>query len=643
MNDITEQKKFEEALRASEQNYREIFNATTEAIFIHDAQTGAILDVNDAMITIYGYSSKEEVLAGDIGNLNANEGAYTEVYAQNYIQKTLTEGPQKFEWLARKKDGTVFWIEIILKKTEIGGKNRILAVGRDISERKKTEEELQKKQNFIESIIENSPIGFALNTIDDGNGVYVGSKFEEIYGVDRGSLNSVDDYFEKVFIDPGYREQMRERIMGDIMSMDASRMKWDNIPITTKSGEKRIVNIANIPLFEQNLIISTVQDVTEKKLHEEGIIKAKEKAEESDRLKSALLNNMNHEIRTPMNAIMGFSDLMAEAEGEEKNQYAAIIKQSSNQLLTLIDDMIQLSRLQSEKMPLNNVKFNPANLVVEVSRMFNLPEVRKGLEIIVNIPDRYNDLVILSDADKIRQVLTNFVSNALKYTNKGCVELGFEQKGCTVEFYVKDTGIGIPKHEQERIFESFYRGKQALSSAIRGTGLGLSITKELVDLLKGTIGVSSEQNKGSRFYFSIPCIASEMEKPGKPSVCNNISLLDHSLLIVDDELINYQYLEILLKNRVKRIDHAKNGKEAVEMAQKNSYNLILMDMKMPVMGGIEATEILKQQFPELTIIAQTAFSLPEEKASALQAGCDDFLSKPIKKEDVMVMINKYVQ
>ncbi len=417
--------------------------------------------------------------------------------------------------------------------------------------------------------------------------------------------------------------------------------------INASSGDIRWLHTDKIPVFgdngEVNGLIAFVNDITERKLNEEGIIKAKEKAEESDRLKSALLNNMSHEIRTPMNAIMGFSDLMAEADGDMKNQYAAIIRQSSNQLLTLIDDMIQLSRLQSEKMPLNKVKFYPANLVAEVSGMFNLPEVRKEIEIVLNIPDRYKELVILSDADKVRQVLTNFVSNALKYTSKGSVEIGFDLKENNIEFYVKDTGIGIPDQEQDRIFESFYRGKQALSSAIRGTGLGLSITKELVDLMGGRVGVSSEQNKGSRFYFSIPYIASEMEKTGEQPAGNTISTPDRALLIVDDEFINYQYLEILLRNSVKRVDHAANGKVAVDMVHKNRYNLILMDMKMPVMSGIEATKILKKQFPELPIIAQTAFSLPEEKASALQAGCDDFLSKPIKKEELLEVISKYIR
>src|SRR5665647_2708246 len=240
------------------------------------------------------------------------------------------------------------------------------------------------------------------------------------------------------------------------------------------------------------------------------------KPEESNRLKSAFLVSMSHEIRTPMNAIMGFSDLLMEAEGDEKRQFATIIQKCSKQLLTLIDDVLNLSRLQSEKMPVDKIGFKPAELVTDVYLMFNLPNLKKELDIAISIPEPYEDLVILSDANKIRQVMTNFVANAVKYTLEGSVELGFDLQNGFVEFYVIDTGIGIPEKEQQRIFESFYRSEQAISSAIEGTGLGLSIAKELVELMGGVIGVSSVPNKGSRFFFSIPLEISDKMNFGKP-------------------------------------------------------------------------------------------------------------------------------
>jgi len=384
-------------------------------------------------------------------------------------------------------------------------------------------------------------------------------------------------------------------------------------------------------------------DITERNQHELELNAAKVKDEESNRLKPAFLVSMSHEIRTPMNAIMGFSDLLMEAEGDEKRQFAAIIQKCSKQLLSLIDDVIHLSRLQSKILPVDNIRFKPAELVTDVFRMFNHPNLKKELDIAMIIPGQYKDLVMQSDAGKIRQILTNLVANAMKYTLQGIVKLGFELQDGLVEFYVTDTGIGIPEKEQERIFESFYRSEQAISSSIEGTGLGLSIAKELVELMGGVIGVSSNPDKGSRFFFSIPLDKSDKMNSGKPLPQTEQKYLkDYTILIAEDKRVHYLYIEILLKDIVKRIDHAINGKEAVELAIKNCYNLILMDLKMPVMGGIEATKILKRQFPEIPIIAQTAYSMPEEKESALKAGCADFLTKPIKKRELIEMINRYL-
>jgi len=275
--------------------------------------------------------------------------------------------------------------------------------------------------------------------------------------------------------------------------------------------------------------------------------------------------------------------------------------------------------------------------------MFNHPNLNKGIAIKVSIPENFKSCNIQTDVKKVRQVITNFLSNAMKYTFEGSVEIGFEMHRQRIEFYVKDTGIGIPESEKDLIFEAFYRGEQAISSAIRGTGLGLNIAKELIELLGGTMGVQSELNKGSRFHFTVPFQPSpNAVYPNILARIPNLNMQDLVILIVDDEPINYKYLEILLKNKVKKVDIAVNGKQAIEMANNTRYNLILMDLKMPVMSGIEATKILKTKYPDLPVIAQTAYSLPAEKAYALKAGCDDIIVKPINKEKMMEVINKYV-
>ena len=205
-----------------------------------------------------------------------------------------------------------------------------------------------------------------------------------------------------------------------------------------------------------------------------------------------------------MNAIMGFSDLMVEAEGEEKTRYADIVNKSSTLLLKMIDDVVIVSRLQSERLPITISTIRPSELIRDVFQMLNFPDVKKGFVLRINIPSEHMNLSIESDSEKIRQILTNLASNAMKYTFNGYVELGFEANQRDLEFYVMDTGMGIPDEEKERIFEAFYRGQMGLLSAIRGTGLGLSIAKMLVELLGGKIGLTSELGKGSRFYFTIP-------------------------------------------------------------------------------------------------------------------------------------------
>jgi CheY-like chemotaxis protein len=374
----------------------------------------------------------------------------------------------------------------------------------------------------------------------------------------------------------------------------------------------------------------------------EELLEAKGKSEETNRLRSALLNNLSHEVRTPMNAIMGFAGLMSEADENEKNSYAAIILKSSSQLLSLIDEVILLSRLQSEKMTINFSGISPAETVKDVFSMFTLRESKKKIELKTNIPEAHKDLVVLSDTNKVRQVLSNLTSNAIKYTMDGTIEIGFEVCNNKVEFYVKDTGIGIPENEQEKVFETFYRGEQAISSAIGGTGLGLSISRELVSLLGGTMGVNSIPDKGSRFFFTIPLKQMKQKKAVVPVPEQKPKeIKDLYILIVDDEAVNIHYLDVLLKNKAKKIDHAFNGKEAIEKAMDNNYNMVLMDIKMPIMGGIEATKILKAQKPDMVIIAQTAFTLPDDAARVLEAGCDDILCKPVRKEHLFDMVRKY--
>ncbi len=514
------------------------------------------------------------------------------------------------------------------------GKKAILEIFQDITQKK----EIEKKVNLLAQSLESISECVTITDLDDKI-IYVNESLLHTY------------------------QYTKEEIIGNHINIlrtpgDHGKHAMDILPKTMEGGWRgEITNVKKdgtlFPILlstsvirdehEQPIaLIGVAMDITEMSRNRKELVTAKEQAEEINRLKSAFLGNMSHEIRTPMNAIIGFSDLIAGADEEDKNSYAEIIIKSSTQLLALIDDVILISRLQSEKMPVYETEFYPAEVVMDIYSMFNHPDMHNGLEINSKLPEDYRSLVIKSDANKVKQILTNLTSNAVKYTFEGSIEIGFKLQSGHIEFYVKDTGIGISEKEQFQIFETFYRGEQALSAAIRGTGLGLNIAKELVNVIGGTIGVESVVNKGSRFYFTVPVTEMKLKNPeNQHHIINTNKSVNHTILIVDDEPINSHYLETILKGIFKRIDHAPNGKEAINMVSQNKYSLILMDLKMPVMGGIEATKILREKFPEIPIIAQTAYSLPEERTTAMAAGFDDFISKPIKKEELINMMNKY--
>jgi CheY-like chemotaxis protein/anti-sigma regulatory factor (Ser/Thr protein kinase) len=280
------------------------------------------------------------------------------------------------------------------------------------------------------------------------------------------------------------------------------------------------------------------------------------------------------------------------------------------------------------------------SLIKDVYDSFSVQDIPENILLKYEIDANCKDMIIQGDYDKLRQVIANLFSNAIKYTNRGEIVISCSVIGERIEFSVRDTGIGIPASELSTVFNRFYRGQQVEKTAIRGTGLGLSIVKEMVDLLDGIISVESVPEKGSRFFFSIPLVFG-IPKEIKKSTGNSSETImnELSVLIVEDEIYNFLYLHAVLEKLVKDIDNAFDGKEALDMVKMRKYDLIFMDLKMPVMDGHEATRKIKELFPGIPIIAQTAYSHSEEKKLAFKSGCDGYLTKPISKETVINSIN----
>ncbi len=392
-------------------------------------------------------------------------------------------------------------------------------------------------------------------------------------------------------------------------------------------------------------------EINHRKEIERKLILAKEKAEESDKLKSTFLATMSHELRTPLNSIIGFSDIMSlDIPAEKIESYAKIINTSGNHLLKIVDDLFDVALIESGEIKIIKGNVKVKTLMNEVDQMINSEHshlLKPDVEIKLGIPKEYQALEIYSDGSKLKQILINLLKNALKFTQAGYIEYGFsinsKNKNPYIEFYVKDTGIGISAEKQKIIFEIFRQVEDSDTRTYEGTGIGLSISRKLVGLLGGKINVDSELNQGSNFYFTIPLTVSKADQQTIQQPNNKKAIPNKTLLIVEDDESSFEYLLAITKALKTKIIWAKDGQEAIDVCRKQTnIDLILMDIHMPVLNGYDATKVIKTINPNLPIIAQTAFAIAGDKEKAIAVGCDDYISKPIKKEILLKLINKYV-
>lgn len=399
------------------------------------------------------------------------------------------------------------------------------------------------------------------------------------------------------------------------------------------------VGVSNGESVEKHTLIGSVKDITRQDKIKRDIIKAKEKAEESERLKNTLLANISHEIRTPMNSIIGFSELLniGNLPHDKRQEYVRTIKNQGILLLKLIDDVAELTRMESGRITIRKSPCKIDFLINELLTVFNqfkLSQNKEHLEIKVKYPDN-RGMIIYTDPGRLQQLISNLINNSIKYTEKGWIELGYrplsEQR---IEFFVKDTGIGISRDLQKRIFGRVAED-ETLAGKTEGSGLGLTIAKNLVRLMGGKIWVESELGQGSTFFFTIPYEevpeTYHIMAPEEESVLPSYTWKDKVILVVEDDEVNYKFLEAVLQDTAVQILHARNGIQAVELCRSiNKIDLVLMDIKMPEMDGFEATSQIRKFNTKLPIIAQTAFVLESELEKCREVGCNDWITKPIE-------------
>jgi len=666
--DISDKVKADEALLRTQYSIDNI----TDGIFWVDESARFIFANKPACVNLE-YSMEElltlKVFDIDHGFTESNWGAHWD--------QILARDSFVIESVHYTKNGRPIPVEVTVNRVEYEGMVYNCAIARDITTRKKAEEELliakkkteeneQRLLTFINSIPD-------IICYKDGKGNWLLANDADL---ELFCLKGIDYYGKNDLQLSEYTNQIYKNSFATCMKTDEKAWEKKSISkgveiIPTVTGAKKVYEVYKVPTFYKNgdrkglAVIG--RDISELHETQEILVAAKEKAEQSDRLKSAFLANMSHEIRTPMNGILGFADLLSTREltGEQQSHYLKIIEKSGKRMLNIINDIVDISKIESglSNLVISNTGIN--HIMEEVYSFFKPEADEKELLLSYHTALPSGDAFVQTDADKVHAILANLVKNALKYTHQGSIEFGYRlstgsgsddskhgwhgseraNKSAELEFYVKDTGIGISKDRQEAVFERFIQADIADRMAYQGAGLGLAISKAYVEMLGGKIWLESDEGIGSRFYFTLPYdipMENEPHEPTSSATDSHDAPGKLKILIAEDDEASEILLTILAKDFCRELLIAKTGYETIDACRDNpDIDLILMDIQMPEMGGYEATRQIRALNKEVIIIAQTAFGLEGDREKSLTAGCNDYISKPIDRDEFLELIHKY--
>lgn len=631
IENITERKNIELSLRESEELYRKQFEEHTAIQFLINPLDGKIINVNTAALAYYGYT-KEEFLEKYIFEIDAL--SYDEIVKK--VQETQERRQSYFEFQHRKADGTIRDVEVYSSPVEINGITYIHSIVHDVTDKKEAFARVELQGRAIEQ----SPVSIVI-TNHAGIIEYVNTKFCEVSGYSFQEAVGNTSAILKSGTQP-------ERFYKTLWNTILSGKNWEGeFHNKKKNGEFFWEKAVITPIFKDGVIthfVAIKEDVTERKKLLEELVVAKEKAEESDKLKSAFLANMSHEIRTPMNGIIGFAEFFKDPNlsFDLRKKYADVVVESSKQLLSIVNDILDISRIESNTLHICKETVSVNEVIQQVSDFFAPQFAAKNLQFSLHL-GLEDDAAIITDKSRIRQIITNLLSNAIKFTEKGEIKLGYTLgQDSNLIFYVEDSGIGISEKHKEIIFERFHQ-VQHPSKKYGGTGLGLAISHKICALLGGNMWVESEEQKGSIFYFTIPYIPASI---GDTKDHNHIITTEKAplVLVAEDDDTNYLYIETVLSFSKVRIIRAHNGVQAVQLFTENpDVAMVFMDVKMPKMNGFEASKKILEIHPQLPIIILSAFDLENERQFAKEIGCYAYIAKPIKKEKVTQILSEILQ
>jgi PAS domain S-box-containing protein len=638
--DITDRVISAEQIKKMGSHYQALIEKATDGIVLINLQ-GDFKFISPSARKMFGYDEADEINASPVNFTHPDDLPMVTSELTKLLEDPLYVPTLQYRFI--DKNGNWKWIESTFSNLLHDPNVESIVINfRDISERKFAEEALRESEEKFRTVFNTMEEGMALNElIYDDNGEIIDYRIIE-----------VNPSFERIA--KTKRENAINRLATDIYQMSSEYINhfWKeslktDAEIKTELHNEQLNTWMHIATSKpiNNRFVTSFFDITELKNTEADLIKAKEKAIESDRLKSAFLANMSHEIRTPMNGIIGFTSLIAEEDisSDERKEYSTIIQQSCNRLLAIVNDVLDLSKIEAGQMDVKVSNFSLHTVMSNLYNFYQFQYEKKDLDFVYLKNQESESLIIASDEVKVHQMISILLSNASKFTHQGKVEFGYTVKHEFVEIYVKDTGIGISEEFQEQIFGRFRQEDLAITRGYEGAGLGLSIARGIVQLLGGTINLESKKGQGSTFTIKLPiksAVKNDISKDiDQIVVKDEIDLSQFKILIAEDDMSNYLLIESILKRDSKvKLLNAEDGQEAVNLYKSNpDIDLVIMDMKMPVMSGFEATKIIKSMNMNLPILAVTAYALSGDNEKARDAGCDDYISKPF---DGKVLLNK---